>query len=90
MKQFTRILCLLFLVFYILFAYQNQIRLPMKDIQGGYLSLDLYFIGFQLTQPISVAVLLGIAFLIGVIASPLIRYVFTKNENSNDFYSDDY
>ena len=90
MKQFARILCLLFLVFYVLFAYQNHIRLPMKDIQGGYLSLDLYFIGFQLTQPISVAVLLAIAFLIGVVSYPLIRYVFTKDEKSNDFYSDDY
>ena len=90
MKQFARIFCLILFIVYLIFVYQNMIRLPMQDTQGGYLSLDMYFFGVQMGQPISVPILLGIAFVIGVISYPLIRYIITKDENLNDFYADDY
>ena len=90
MKQFARIVSAMLLLLYIVFVYQNYARLPMLDTQGGYLSLDLYFMGIQMSQPISVAWLLGIAFLIGVMLNPLIVYVFSKTENKDDFYNDDY
>ena len=34
-----------------LFVHQNLTRLPEQDTQGGYLSLDLGFVGFQINEP---------------------------------------
>ena len=90
MKLIARIISILLFLVYLLFVYQNFARFPMKDTQGGYLSLDLYFVGIQLGQPISMAILLGISFILGTIFYPFLRYIFTKDEISNDFYSDDY
>ena len=90
MKLFARIFSVIILLLYAVFAYQNQLRLPMLDTQGGYLSLDLYFTGTQLSQPLSIASLLGIAFILGVICNPLIVYVFTKSDENDDFFNDEY
>ncbi len=90
MKLFARLFSGLLLILYLIFAYQNQLRLPMLDTQGGYLSLDLYFTGTQLSQPISIAYLLGVAFVLGVICNPLIVYVFKKSDSNDDFFNDDY
>ena len=90
MKLFTRIFSALILILYVIFAYQNQLRLPMLDTQGGYLSLDLYFTGTQLSQPISIAYLLGIAFVLGAICNPLIVYVFTKSDSTEDYFNEEY
>lgn len=90
MKLFARIFSALILILYIIFAYQNQLRLPMLDTQGGYLSLDLYFTGTQLSQPISIAYLLGIAFVLGAICNPLIVYTFTKSDSTDDYYNEGY
>ena len=90
MKIFARIFLGVLLFLYVIFAYQNQLRLPMLDTQGGYLSLDLYFTGTQLSQPISIAYLLGIAFVLGVICNPLIVYVMTKSDSDDDYFNDEY
>jgi hypothetical protein len=90
MKLFARLFSGLLLILYVVFAYQNQLRLPMLDTQGGYLSLDLYFTGTQLSQPISIAYLLGIAFALGAICNPLIVYVFTKSDSNDDYFHDEY
>ena len=90
MKLFARLFSGLLLLLYVVFAYQNQLRLPMVDTQGGYLSLDLYFIGTQLSQPMSIAYLLGIAFVLGVMCNPLIVYVFTKSDGDDDYFNDEY
>ena len=90
MKLFVRLFSGLLLILYVIFAYQNQLRLPMIDTQGGYLSLDLYFTGTQLSQPISIAYLLGIAFILGVVCNPLIVYVITKSDSSDGYFNDEY
>ena len=90
MKLFARIFSGILIFLYVIFAYQNQLRFPMLDTQGGYLSLDLYFTGTQLSQPISIAYLLGIAFVLGVICNPLIVYVMTKPDDNDDYFNDEY
>ena len=56
------------------------------DTQGDIYPLIAYFTGTQLSQPISIAYLLGAIFILGVMCNPLIVYVFTKSDNNDDFF----
>jgi hypothetical protein len=62
---------ILLVAVFALFAFQNANRFPMQDINGSYLSLDLYFGGIQLREALAVPWLLAIAFLLGVVSSGL-------------------
>ena len=61
---------------FVLFLIQNSGRPPSLDTQGGYLSLDLYFIGFQLIKPIGVSVLMVSSFFLGMLSC--VVYVLLK------------
>lgn len=63
-----------------LFWYQNSTRLPMLDTGGNYLSLDLYFWGVAITQPISIPTLMGISFVIGGIVFSIGTYLMRPKE----------
>jgi hypothetical protein len=56
---------------FVLFVHQNAQRAPSLDAQGGYLSLDLYYTGFQLKKPIGVSILMCISFLLGMFSCAL-------------------
>ena len=63
-----------------LFWYQNSTRLPMLDTGGNYLSLDLYFWGVAITQPISIPTLMGISFIIGGIVFSIATFLMRPTE----------
>jgi hypothetical protein len=63
-----------------LFWYQNSTRLPMLDTGGNYLSLDLYFWGVAITQPISIPTLMGISFIIGGIVFSIATFLMRPSE----------
>ena len=61
-----------------LFINQNFERYPQTDAQGGYLSLDLGFIGFQVNEPIGVSLLMLISFLVGMITLGIMQKVIQQ------------
>ena len=78
MKRVLGVLAALVILVLVLFVWQNMGRLPMQDAQGGYLSIDLYFVGFQLTKPLAMPWIMGICFLVGFISWPILGACFSS------------
>ena len=78
MRNFIYFIIVLLLLIGGLFINQNLDRLPQRDNQGSYLSLDLGFIGFQINEPIGVSLLMLISFLFGMIALGILRKVIEQ------------
>ena len=73
-RRVTYIFVLLILTVIILFVLQNSQRPPRLDHQGGYLSLDLYFFGFNMIKPVGVSFLMLGSFCLGMLTSALYSY----------------
>jgi uncharacterized integral membrane protein len=64
---------LLLLLIASLFIFQNSQRTTMPDVNGGYLSLDLFVWGIQLGEPIGVSFLLLISFVLGMLFTLILQ-----------------
>ena len=71
---------LIILVFSVigLFLLQNSQRPTMIDSHDSYLSLDLYFYGLSMKEPMSISWLLCIAFALGILFSNFVQFVLKK------------
>ena len=78
MRKFVFVFIVAFLFIGGLFTHQNLERFPQQDSQGGYLSLDLGFLGFQINEPIGVSLLMLISFLCGMIALGILQKVMQQ------------
>ena len=61
-----------------LFLLQNSKRTTMIDANGDYLSLDLFFYGIALKEPMGVSWLLSIAFVLGIVFTGIIQFILKK------------
>ena len=82
MRKFVFIIIVVLLFIGGLFVHQNIERYPQQDSQGGFLSLDLGFIGFQINDPIGVSMLMLISFLFGMIALGILQKVMQQLRRS--------
>ncbi|MEC7984490.1 MAG: hypothetical protein VX278_04965 [Myxococcota bacterium] len=74
-KYFKWISILLLLLIVGLFLLQNSQRMTMIDSNGDYLSLDLFFYGIALKEPMGVSWLLSIAFVLGILFTGIVQFI---------------
>ena len=72
-KKILMVIGLLLLLIASLFIFQNSQRTTQPDLNGGYLSLDLFVWGIQLSEPIGVSFLLLISFVLGMLFTLILQ-----------------
>lgn len=83
MKILFATIITLFCSIFALFLYQNQSRSISVDTQGNLLSLDMQFVGFAITENLSVSLLLFITLIGGMVIGllmPMVARIFMHSE----------